>query len=293
MKKIIFCILLLIPFLKINGQNMDSLLTSMTDDPTTYSSATFKATRIINGHSVERMKKGQLDIRIHHRFGEINQGFYEYFGLDQSSVMFGAEYGITNRLMVGIARSSYQKTYDGFLKYALLRQCKGKKNMPVTLTYLAEMAAYTTKWEVPTRTNYWISRLSYVHQILIARKFNEVFSLQLSPALVHRNLVKQAIDNNDIFSMGIGGRIKLSKRLSVNSEYFYTFRPRQIDVTNLANSFSVGMDIETGGHVFQIFVTNSMPMFERGFLLETAGKWTKGDIRLGFNISRVFNLISK
>jgi hypothetical protein len=269
---------------------MDSLLTSITEDSIKYTTATFKSTRIINGHSVERMKKGQLDFRIHHRFGQINSGVRELFGLDQASTFFSLEYGINNRLMIGAGRSTYQKTYDGFLKYALLRQCKGKKNIPITITLLSEIDAYSTKWEVPDRKNYFSSRLSYAHQILVAKKFNEHFSFQLSPTLIHKNLVKEITDKNDLFSVGLGGRFKLTKRISLNSEYFYTVRPTISGKDKLPNSFSIGIDIETGGHVFQFLITNSLPMFERGFITETTGKWTKGGISLGFNISRVFNL---
>jgi hypothetical protein len=273
-----------------NAQDMDSLLNSFTQEKTTYSTATFKATRIINGHSVERMKAGQLDVRIHHRFGNLNSGYNEFFGLDQSTIFLGLDYGITDKLMVGIGRSSFQKTINGFIKYGLFSQCSGEKNMPVTVNLLTGMDAYTTPWTDTSRKNYFSSRLSYVFQALIARKFSEQFSLQLTPTLIHKNLVTYAIDPNDIYSIGIGGRFKLSNRVSFNAEYFYTIRPDVIGQSKLPNSLSAGFDIETGGHVFQLFLTNSMLMYERGFITETTGKWGKGDIRFGFNISRVFTL---
>jgi hypothetical protein len=291
MKKIYLLFLIaIITLAKISAQDMDSLMNSLVSEPITYTSATFKATRIINGHSVERMKAGQLDFRIHHRFGQLNTGYKNFWGLDQSSAFFSLEYGITDRLMVGIGRATYQKTYSGFLKYALLRQCKGDKNIPLTVTLLAGSDTYTTDWENPDSTNYTSSRFAYTFQILVARKFSERLSLQLSPTMIHRNLVKEITDPNDIFACGIGGRFKLTKRLSINSEYFYAYRPPITGVDKYPNSLSVGIDLETGGHVFQIMLTNSLPMFERGYILETTGHWLDGDIHLGFNISRVFSL---
>lgn len=291
MRRIITVITILLASLSwAHAQDMDSLLNSMTQEKTTYTTATFKATRIINGHSIERMKAGQLDVRIHHRFGYLNNGISDFFGIDQGTIFLGLDYGITDKLMVGIGRSSYQKTVNGFIKYGWLEQCSGEKNMPLSLTLLAGTDLYTTPWTDTSRKNYFSSRMSYIFQTLIARKFSESFSLQLSPTLIHKNLVVQSIDPNDIFSLGIGGRYKLSKRVSLNAEYFYTVRPDVPGQDKLPNSLSVGFDIETGGHVFQLFVTNSMLMYERGFITETTGKWQNGDIRFGFNISRVFSL---
>jgi len=274
--------------------DLENLLNGQMEEETNYTEATFKSTRIMNGHSIERTKAGQLDFRISHRFGTVNSGIYEYFGLDQSNVHFGLEYGITNWLMTGFGRGTYQKTYDGFFKLSILRQSTGKKNMPISLSWVSSMAINTLKWENTERTNYFSSRLSYVHQLLVARKFNERFSLELNPTYVHRNLVKTALDMNDLWSLGAGTRFKLSKRISINAEYYAVLKaPGSQESTPSYNPLSIGFDIETGGHVFQLFFTNSLAMIEKGFIGETTGQWKHGDIHFGFNISRTFALINK
>ncbi len=262
------------------------------DEPTTnYTYATFKTTRVINAQSVENPAAGVLIFLIQHRFGRLNSGAYELFGLDQATLRLGFEYGITDRLAIGIGRSTYQKTYDGFVKYKIFRQSTGLKEMPVTLIYIATTDIISLKWEDytnPDRTNYFSSRMSYTHQLLLARKFNKKLSLQLMPTLVHKNLVKYEEDKNNIYSVGIGGRFKITNRTSFNAEYFYVI-PDQIH-SDYDNSLSLGFDIETGGHVFQLIFTNSKAMFDRGFITETQGKWGNGDVYFGFNISRVFTL---
>jgi hypothetical protein len=273
-----------------HAQNMDDVLNALTTPATEYTSATFKATRIINGQSVEQMKEGQLDFRIHHRFGPVNSGAYELWGLDQSNIFLGLEYGVTDWLMLGVGRSSYQKTYNGSAKFRLLGQSTGEKNSPVSVSLFTGVDCFTTKWADETVDHYFVSRLSYVGQVLVARKFTEDLSLQVSPTIVHRNLVPTELDHNDVYAVGFGGRYKISARMSVNAEYFLTILPSVEGRTNNPNSFSVGVDIETGGHVFQIMLTNSLPMIERGFIAETTEQWNDGGIHLGFNISRVFTL---
>jgi hypothetical protein len=255
-----------------------------------YTTATFKSTRIMNGHSVERMPPGQLDVRISHRFGTLNSGSYELFGLDQSSVHFGLEYGILNWIMIGVGRGTYEKTYDGFAKFTILRQSSGARVMPVSVSVLSSVAVTSVKWADTSRTNYLSSRFSYVHQLLIARKINQSFSVQLSPAFVHRNLVATELDPNDLFAIGAGGRMKITKRISFNAEYYYLLNSKSYMSQDVFNPLSLGFDIETGGHVFQLIFTNSLAMIEKGFIGETTGSWLKGDIHFGFNISRVFTL---
>lgn len=253
-----------------------------------YIYATFKANRIINLHSVENTAKGVLDIKISHRFGYLNSGISDLFGIDQASIRIGGDYGITDHFMVGVGRSSFEKTYDGFLKYKILRQSQGAKVMPISLSFLSSMAVKTIPFQNPDRENYFSSRLYYAHQILIGRKFSESFSFQLSPTLVHRNLVRTSAEANDVYSIGAGGRMKLTKRTSLNLEYIYVL-PNQL-APGYRNSFSIGFDIETGGHVFQLHFTNSTSMIEKGFITESVGNWANGDVHFGFNVSRVFTL---
>jgi hypothetical protein len=253
-----------------------------------YTYATFKTTRIVNGQSIENPSKGVLLFMISHRFGQLNQGAYEFFGLDQSSIRLGLEYGIGDRLAIGAGRSSYDKNFDGFLKYKIIRQQTGKRMVPLSISWYSSVSLISLKWQYPERDNYFSSRLSYVNQLLIARKFSNSISLQLTPSMVHINLVPTSKDQNDIYSIGFGGRLKLTKRLSVNAEYFYVLPGTVADAHK--NSFSIGFDIETGGHVFQLHCTNSTGMFDRAFITETTGDWLKGGIHFGFNISRVFTV---
>ncbi|WP_462253644.1 DUF5777 family beta-barrel protein [Ferruginibacter sp.] len=265
-----------------------SQLESETENTTDYTTATFKTTRLINGHTVENVGKRVLDVKISHRFGKVNGGGYELFGLDNATMRMGFDYGITDYLMVGIGRSTYQKTYDAFFKLKILRQSKGKRNMPITLSYVPTIALKTIRFEDTSRTNYFSSRLFFTHQLIIGRKFSESTSLQLMPTYTHRNLVQLAAEPNDLIAIGIGGRQKLSKRVSLNFEYYYQLPDYKL--SNTTNSLSLGFDIETGGHVFQLHFTNSQGMSERTFITETTGLWEKGDMFFGFNISRVFTI---
>ncbi len=258
------------------------------EEPTTdYATATFKTTRVVSGHSIENPANGVLLFTISHHFGRLNQGAYDFFGLDQATIRLGLEYGINDRLSVGIGRSTYQKTFDGFLKVKLLRQSTGVRNMPLSVSLFSSSDLFSLKWQDTERSNYFSSRLSFVNQLLIARKFSESFSVQLTPTYIHKNLVVEK-GTNDNFAIGIGGRYKITKRLSINMEYFHNLPGYVAD--NFENPLSVGVDIETGGHVFQLHFTNAQPMFERAFITETMGKWNNGDIYFGFNISRVFTI---
>ena len=277
--------------LLVNTDEEDLLSLLGGDEEQTYTTATFKTTRIINMHSVENAAAGVMDFRISHRFGFINTGAYDLFGLDQALMRIGLEYGITDRLMVGMGRSNVNKAYDSFLKYKILRQGSGKRNIPISVSYFASAVCNTIKWADPNRDNYFSSRMQYTHQLLIARKFNNDLSLQLTPTLIHKNLVPTLQDKNDILAMGFGGRYKLTQRFSVNGEYIYVL-PNQITST-FYNSLSLGVDIETGGHVFQLHLTNSTSMLEPGFITESVGQWKKGGIHFGFNVSRVFTVKDK
>jgi hypothetical protein len=251
-----------------------------------YANATFKTTRIILGQSVENPPTGNLVFTISHHFGTVNQGPYNFWGLDQSSIRLGLEYGIAKRLSVGIGRSSYEKTFDGFFKFIITKQHKGNKNFPLSISLFSDITINTLKWQYPERTNYITSRLAFVNNLLIARKVNDRLSLQITPSFIHNNIVLLNTDHNDLYAFGTGGRFLLTRRISVNAEYFYEVPNRESG--NYTNSLSLGFDIETGGHVFQLFLTNSQAMFERSFITETQGTWQKGYIMIGFNIVRYF-----
>lgn len=289
-KPCIFILLILITRLLTAQTDLDSLLNANLEKPDIYAYATFKATRIISGHSIERMQKHDLDFRISHRFGNINGGAYELFGLDYSSSNFSLEYGINNWLMLGVGRATYEKTFSGFTKISLLRQRDGSQSFPISISYVGGIFCNSMKWDDTTRTNYFSSRLSYLHQALIARKLNGRISVQLSPMMIHRNLVEREDDNNDIFAAGFGGRIKLTTRTSLNVEYFYILDRKNVSSAENTNPLSIGFDIETGSHVFQIHVSNAPLITENAFIGNTTGKWGNGDLHIGFNITRVFTL---
>lgn len=268
---------------------LDDLVEEDSSVPSPIVNATFKTTRIINGHSIENTYPGVLDFRINHRFGPVNGGAYNLFGIDQASTRFGFEYGLTKDLTVGVGRSSYEKTYDGLLKYKFLRQRESGLNW-LSAAWVSTISVNTLRWANPNRKNYFSSRLNYTHQLLLARKFSNSLSVQLTPTLVHRNLVSTFDEDNDVLAMGFGIRQKLSKRTSLNVEYFYAQKSSLLD--RYKNSLSIGFDIETGGHVFQLHFTNSSPMIEKGFITETTQRWADGGFMFGFNVSRVFTLKS-
>lgn len=257
-----------------------------------YVTNAFKATRVINGHAMEHLAAGVLDFRISHRFGRLNGGAYELYGLDQATIRLGLDYGITNRLTVGLGRSSSKKEVDGFLKYRLLWQSTGKKAVPLSVILVSGMTVNGLKFEDPERVNYFSSRLGYYYQVIVGRKFTERFTLQLTPTMIHRNFVEQSVNRHDVYALGAGTRFKLTKRIAMMVEYFYVFPGSQNDI-DFTNSLSLGFDIETGGHVFQLHFTNSLGMNERAFITETDGKWDSGDIQFGFNISRVFTIVDR
>jgi hypothetical protein len=248
----------------------------------------FKSPRIINGHSMEFLSPGTMDFRILHRFGPVNQGPGNLFGLDQASMRMGFDFGVSRNIMFGFGRSTYKKELDGFIKFAPVRQKTGKGRFPFTIAFVTGMTMNTLPFADLTIQNYTSSRLAYYFQTILGRKFSEAITLQLAPTMVHNNLVPFDKQPNDVYAVGFGGRVKFSKRMAFTWDYFYLVN----GITEAVNypPLSVGIDIETGGHVFQLHFSNSAGMNERAFITETTGDWAKGEIRFGFNLSRVFQL---
>ena len=279
-------LLLLLVSIDISAQTVDLFAEENKTISTDITTGTFKATRIVNGQSIENVGSGVLDFKILHRFGALNQGGYNFFGLDQATMRLGLDYGINNRLMVGIGRSTFEKQYDAFLKYKIIRQQKGAKNIPFSLSYASSVIYKSLRDATTTYTPYTSDKFSYANQLLLASKINDYLSIQLTPTLIHYNMVDAKTIPNDFYSLGFGFRQRVSKRVNITTEYFYRFNK----LDGYYNPLSVGVDIETGGHVFQLHVSNSTGMTERTFINETIGSWGKGDLRFGFNISRVFTL---
>ena len=252
-----------------------------------YVTAAFKSPRVIMSHSMEMLKPGVLDFRILHRFGNINQGIGEFFGLDDATIRLGLDYGLSQNLTLGIGRGSYRKELDGFLKFRPVQQATGPGGAPFSLVAVGGATVQTAPWTGHKADESVTNRLAYYSQLIIGRKFSDVFSLQLSPILVHRNLVAAEDDNNTV-AIGTGARIRLSRRVSLNVDHYTIFNKTASIKTYFP--LSVGFDIETGGHVFQLHFTNAIGMNERAILTETTNRWGNGDIQFGFNISRTFQL---
>ena len=249
---------------------------------------TFFATRMVNSHTVETLGAGSMDFRINHRFAPVNLGLYEMFGLDIASMRMSFDFGITKNLMVGIGRSTYNKEYDWFAKYRLLHQKMGK-GAPLSIDLVGAMAYKSLKMD-PTLKVTGSDRTYYTAQVIIGSKLNEHTSLQLSPTYTHYNrIIGFTGGAPDLFSIGFLARQKISKRVSINAEYF--LQTQRFNGTH--DPLSIGVDINTGGHVFQLHFTNSTGMNEHTFIHETTGSWGNGDIRIGFNISRLFNIGKK
>jgi hypothetical protein len=247
----------------------------------------FKSSRVINGHSMEMLPKGSLDMRILHRFGPLSQGINQLFGLDLASFRLGFDYGLSDNFTIGIGRSTFDKELDGFLKWRVLQQSTGPGAAPFSIILIGGMSVKTVPNTDPTKTVSFNSRTGYYYQLIAGRKFSKNFTLQLSPTLVHRNEVEGA-DVNDIYALGIGTRYKLSKRIALVVDYYYV--ANGLPHTAGSNPLSLGVDIETGGHVFQLHFSNSSGMNERAFITETTNKWGKGEVMFGFNLSRLFQV---
>lgn len=271
--------------------NMDDLMKEAEGKPKKeIASATFKTTRLVNFHTVEVLGKKCLDFRISHRFGDFNTGTYNAFGLDGSAnIRLGLEYSHDGRFMFGIGRTSNRKMIDGFVKYKLLRQTTDN-SMPITVTLFSSMFNTFEKAQINGVNKYRLvyDRFSYCNEIMVARKFSPKFSLQFLGAMVHYNLVDDVTEGNNCYVTGLIGRYKFSTRQAITMEYGY--RLNKYSNTKYYDSFGIGYELETGGHVFQLHFTNSFGLTENQYFMYTSSSWSKWGIRLGFNISRVFAL---
>lgn len=265
-------------------EDLLSLLEDATPEEPSLTPASFKGSRLINGHTIMTRRKGSLEFLIAHRFGRLNSGAYELFGLDNANVRFGLDYGFSDRLTAGFGRNSFEKTFDAFVKFALLRQQTGAQAFPVSVTLFGSGAVNSLRPIDPDVEIAFSERIAYTYQALIGRKMSSKLSLQLMPTVVHFNIVPEG-QNNDLVALGLGGRYLLTKRLSVNAEYYYRFGDQTPDTHD---ALAIGIDLETGGHVFQLQFTNSRAMNEKGFIRETTGDFFDGDVHFGFNITRTF-----
>jgi hypothetical protein len=255
-------------------------------------SATFKGTRLINMHTLETQGKRTLNLAIMHRFGTVNGGAYQFFGIDGgASIRLGLEYSYDGRLEFGLGRTSVGKMMDLYAKYKLLRQTINRGDMPLSLTLYGGSYYSTLKRTVNGVDVYADekNRLAYNAQIIIGRKFSERLSVQLAPYMVYYNLTDLKADNHLNYGVATAFRYKFTRRSAITAEYAYRLNEYSTAATYY-NSLGVGIDIETGGHVFQMHFTNSFGLVESQFLTQTTDTWKNVGIRLGFNISRAFAL---
>lgn len=289
MKLIRILILVLCSFHLFAQEDLMKELQKSEKPETDYATSTFKGTRLVNGQTVETKGKGALEFIFAHRFGAINTGIYNFYGLDNAHVRIGLEYGLTDRLGVSIGRSSEDKTIDGFLRYKVLRQSTGVVNIPVTVTAYGNAACKTSPAKADATYPITLTdRMAYTGQLLIARKFSSQFSMQLMPTVVHKNTVDKSIEKNDQVLLGLGTRTKVTRSMSLTAEYYYRFDV--MDTNPYYNAAGLGMEFETGGHVFQLVISNTQGINERALLTEATGNIGKGAIHLGFNVTRTFQL---
>ena len=244
--------------------------------------ATFKATRIVNSQSIELTRPKTLEFMILHRFGSMNNGFYDLFGMDEAAIRFDLKYGINDRISLGAGRSSLNKTYDIFTKLKILKQTSGGSSFPFSLALFSKIEISTIDQNLPMN-----DQLTFDIQVLAARKFNPSISVQVMPTFIHRNLVQTANESHDLLSFGIGGRVKVTRRVSINTDTFFPLGERN---ESFKQSWGLGCDIETGGHVFQLMITNVQGSFESNYIENATGTFDELNLFLGFNITRVFSL---
>ena len=241
----------------------------------------FKGLQVVTGQSTKLAAKGDLYFVVAHRFGDVSEGFDNFFGLDDAATKIGFIYGLSDNLSLSLSRETFMKTYEGSIKYRIVKQ-SDKFPVEVVGYHTAALNSELDKDDFPKLE--FSNRISYLSQVLISRRFSESFSLQLSPSYVHKNLYAPNTDEKEQMLAGFGGRYKISKRVSVNAEYFVNFSESDV----YKNPLSLGVDIETGGHIFQLLFSNSQVNSDIGYLTNAAGDWGKGNVYFGFNLYRVF-----
>lgn len=285
MKKLFLIILCSFTF------SQDELLDILNEgrDQIEFVESAFKGTRVVNAQSLEIPKPKILQFMIQHRFGSIENGFYDLFGTDYAIIRYDFSYGFNDIIAAGVGRSSFDKIYDVFLKLKLLRQSEGKRRVPLSVVLYSDIGINTSRKSelTPALKGNFSNRLLFINQLIIGRKFNRALSLEILPTLIHRNLVLSDTEDNQSVSIGIAGRYKVSSRVSINADYFYPMGNRD---ETFKKSFAVGFDYETGGHVFQVLLSNAQGPYEYTFIEKANGSTSSGTLYLGFNISRAFSL---
>ncbi|MHC0443177.1 DUF5777 family beta-barrel protein [Flavobacterium sp. 3-210] len=244
----------------------------------------FKGLQICNMQSTKLTAKGEWYVLISHRFGDLTKGFENFFGLDDAYTKLGAIYGVTNWLSVGASRQTNNKIYELTLKYRLKTQ--EVDGFPVTIVGYNTMDINTNLSTDQYPNLQFNNRLAYTTQLLVSRQFSDKISLEINPIYIHKNLYDETTERKDQFAVGLGGRYKFTKRLSMNLEYAPRINAPESEVYH--NLLSVGLDIDTGGHIFQMVFSNCQTMNDVYVFSNATGKWNGGGIYFGFNLYRVF-----
>ncbi len=279
-------LLLLLTFLPLCVFAQDDLLAEIDQevDSVTETIATFKGLKIVNFESTKLTAKKEFTFVVAHRFGSLENGFDNFFGLDEAVTRLNFIYGLSDNVNISLSRSSNQKIYETAIKYNILKQ--QDNGFPFTLVGYHSLNVNSSLDKANLPKLKFNNRLGYTVQALMARKFNKKLSLEFIPTLFHQNLVFDPNQDNTQYALGFGGRYKISKRWSFNADY--GLHLNRASSSPFRNPLSIGFDLETGGHVFQLHFTNSQAMNPNGFLGEATGDWSEGDIYFGFNLSRVF-----
>lgn len=269
---------------------------------------TFKDSRLVNIQSVETLSKRRLDVRIGHRFGDLlgdNGGWSTFYGLEQAAdVMIGAEYGATDQLTVGFFRTKgagalpdgqagLRQVLNGTVKYALLQQGK-EGGAPVSLTFWGVASASTAE-RIPDNPDIirnfstFAHRMAYHGQLMIASRLSDRIALQLTPGYTHRNVVAFQ-DENGLFSLGLGTRLQISRVFGLIADVTFPFSDYRATENGFYPALGIGLEIDSGGHLFQLNFTNATGIMETDFIPYTTSNWLDGEFRFGFTISRLFNL---
>ena len=283
MKKNLTSLFLLFTVFLFSQEDLLSEIDLETESPL-YASAVFKGLKVINFESTKLVAKGGFNFIVSHRFGTVKNGFENLFGLDEAVTHLNFVYGISDNFNVSASRSSNQKIYEVATKFRLARQEEGK--MPFTLVGYTSVLANTALDTDNLPKLDFKHRLSYVAQLLISRKITNELSIIASPTFFHDNYVIDYTQKNSQYGLGVGGRYKLGKRWSVNMEYGMHLNRSATSLYN--NPFSIGVDLETGGHIFQLHFTNSQSMNTNGVFGTSTGDWGDSDVYCGFNLARSF-----
>ncbi len=267
--------LLIIPFLLIC-----TIISAQSEAPA------FQDTRLVNMHTNSMLPTKTMQLRIGHRFGTLNGGFYELFGLDQANMRLGFEYGLHSKIMLGLGRTSTNKTFDAFVKLSLVEQTD---KTPVSILFLSTINLNGQKMLFTEADVTFAHRMSFSNHLIISSKINDRISILFQPIYLHQNLVKTEDDKNDMLAFALGGKYSISRVVSLTGEYIYRVPTQDSPLyEDNYDSFSLGVAIDTKGHYFSLHLTNSAALYESGYIAHNFDTWADGGIRLGFNIIRNF-----